>query len=273
MAIVAGVEGLVAAGVHLGQRGLVVDALAARPQPVGILAVEGWVHAVGAAEVVETSGVRRTVRRAEGVSAGEDDEVLEVEPLGGENHGEQRDVSVGWRQLVGRLRCAGHAAVSPPQCDGPGGSLGKHDGVAGHEGEDVGAGDGVGAGGLELGLHPVHGTEPPEALVRFGIPLCQVALGGVKQDRGVTTLQIRVACIGMYQYSGLLADHGNFTIQRTHMLNNATYPDEAVMEMEPEQRAGEAGRRGDDLLHLLADDRLDVRACLAVVADLQLSHR
>jgi hypothetical protein len=190
--VVAGVEGLVAARVHLGQHGLVVDALAACPQPVGVLAVQGWVRAVGTAEVVEPASVGRAVRRAEGVRAGEDDEVLEVEALGDENLGEQRDVSVGWRQLVGRLRCAGHAAVSPPQRDGPGGSLGKHDGVAGHEGEDVGAGDGVGAGSLELGLHPVHGTKSTEALVGLGIPLCQVALGGVEQDRGVTALQFLV---------------------------------------------------------------------------------
>ena len=108
MAVVAGVEGLVAAGVHLGQHGLVVDALAARPQPVGVLAVQGWVGAVGAAEVVEPIGVRRAVRRAEGVRAGEDDEVLEVEALGGEDLGEQQDVTVGGRQLVGRLRGAGY---------------------------------------------------------------------------------------------------------------------------------------------------------------------
>ena len=43
--------------------------------------------------------------------------------------------------------------------------------------------------------------------------------------------------------------------------------------METEERAGEAGRGGDDRGHLLADDLLGVRACLAVEADLQLSHR
>jgi hypothetical protein len=191
MAIVAGVEGLVAAGVHLGQHGLVVDALAAHPQPVGVLAVQGWVGAVRAAEVVEPAGVRRAVRRAEGVRAREDDEVLEVESLGSENLGEQRDVSVGWRQLVRRLRGAGHLAISPPEGDRPEGALGKYDGVAGHEGKNVGAGDRVGAGCLELGLHPVHGTKSPEALVRLGIPLCKVALGGVEQDRGVTALQFQ----------------------------------------------------------------------------------
>jgi len=54
--------------------------------------------------------------------------------------------------------------------------------------------------------------------------------------------------------------------------NRDTYPDETVVEMEPEERAGEAGRGGDDLLHLLSDDGLDVRACLAVVAYLQLAR-
>jgi hypothetical protein len=43
--------------------------------------------------------------------------------------------------------------------------------------------------------------------------------------------------------------------------------------MEPEERAGKAGRGGDDLLHLLADDGLDVGACLVVVAFHQLSRR
>jgi hypothetical protein len=52
-----------------------------------------------------------------------------------------------------------------------------------------------------------------------------------------------------------------------------TYPDEAVVEMEPEKWAGEAGRGGDDLLRLVADDGLGVRACLAVVAGHQLSRR
>lgn len=42
--------------------------------------------------------------------------------------------------------------------------------------------------------------------------------------------------------------------------------------MEPEKWTGEAGRSGDDLLHLVADDGLDVGACLAVVAYLQLSR-
>ena len=55
--------------------------------------------------------------------------------------------------------------------------------------------------------------------------------------------------------------------------NRDTYPDETVVEMEPEERAGEAGRGGDDLLHLLSDDGLHVGACLAVVADLQLRRR
>ena len=81
MVVVAGVEGLVAARVHLRKHGLVVDALAARPQPVSVLAVEGWVRVVRAAEVVEPVGVGRAVRRAKGVGAGEDGEVLHVEAL------------------------------------------------------------------------------------------------------------------------------------------------------------------------------------------------
>ena len=106
-----------------------------------------------------------------------------------QNLGEQGDVSVGRRQLVGRLSCTGHPAVSPPERHGPEGPTGQHDGIAGHEREDIGAGHGVGAGGLELGLHPLHGTKSSEALVRLGVPLCQVALGGVEQDRGITALQ------------------------------------------------------------------------------------
>jgi hypothetical protein len=39
-----------------------------------------------------------------------------------------------------------------------------------------------------------------------------------------------------------------------------TYPNEAVVELEPEERAREAGRGGDDLHHLPTDDRLHVWA-------------
>jgi hypothetical protein len=113
----------------------------------------------------------RAVRGAERVRPGEHDEVLEVEALGREDLGEQRDVSEGRRKLVGSLRGMGHRAIAPPECDGPERALGENDDVAGYEGEHVGAGDGVGAGGLDLGFHPVHGTEAPEALVRVGVLL------------------------------------------------------------------------------------------------------
>jgi hypothetical protein len=102
-AVVANVEGLVAAGVHLVQRGLVINAPALHPEPLGVLAVEGRVDG-GAAEVVETVGVGRAVRGAERVRAGEHGEVLEVQALGREDLGEQRGVSEGQRKLVGSLR-------------------------------------------------------------------------------------------------------------------------------------------------------------------------
>jgi len=43
--------------------------------------------------------------------------------------------------------------------------------------------------------------------------------------------------------------------------------------MEPKKWTGEAGCSGEDLLRLVVDDGLDVWACLAVIADLQLSRR
>lgn len=236
VAVVAGIRSLEATRVHLRQHSAVINALALEPQLVSVLAVQrrvdearGTVLAGGGVEAV---GERRAVRRAEHVGAGEDDEVLEVEAPGGKDLGEQRDVAGGRGQLVACLRGTGHPTVSPSQRHRPEGSFSQHDSVAGHEGEHVGAGDDARARGLELGLHPLHGAEPSQALVRLGVLLRHVAVGGFEQDRGITT------------------------------------PDEAVVEMKTEERAGEAGRGGDDLGHLLADDLLSVGACLAVEADL-----
>jgi len=54
--------------------------------------------------------------------------------------------------------------------------------------------------------------------------------------------------------------------------NNAAtrmYPDEAVVEMEAEQRAGERRRHLEDLRHLLLDDGLHARARAAVERQVQ----
>jgi hypothetical protein len=54
---------------------------------------------------------------------------------------------------------------------------------------------------------------------------------------------------------------------------NATYPDEAVVEVHPEERPGEAGRGGERAHHLLPDDVLHAGARLAVELLVQLRRR
>jgi len=51
--------------------------------------------------------------------------------------------------------------------------------------------------------------------------------------------------------------------------SNIMYPDEAVVEMEAEQRAGERRRHLEDLRHLLLDDGLHARARAAVEIHVQ----
>ena len=57
-------------------------------------------------------------------------------------------------------------------------------GVAGGEGEDVGAGDGAGAGGLEGGLDLVDDLEAPERVLVGVGPLLADDVGAVVKQHG-----------------------------------------------------------------------------------------
>ena len=61
-------------------------------------------------------------------------------------------------------------------------------GVAGGKGEDVGAGDDAGAGGLELGLDGVDDVVAAEALVERRVLLRRVVGRGVQKNRALATL-------------------------------------------------------------------------------------
>uniref|UniRef100_A0A0A9D7F7 Peroxidase 1 n=1 Tax=Arundo donax TaxID=35708 RepID=A0A0A9D7F7_ARUDO len=228
--VVASVEAEEAAGIHLGKRGVVGEAPAPGPQPRQVRTVERRVDVggvVGAGEVVKAVAEEVAVSGAKRVAAGEDDEVLDAEALGGEHPDELGKVGGGRGQLVG-LVCDGYAAVTAAQRDGPGGALGNDDCVARHEREDVGAGDGARAGLLELVLDPLHRPEAAEGQVRRRVLLRRVVRHRIQQHRPVAA------------------------------------PDEAVMEVEAEQGAGERRRHLEDVRHLLPDDLLHVRARLAV---------
>lgn len=82
-------------------------------------------------------------------------------------------------------------------------------GVAGGEGEDVGAGDGAGAGGLEGGLDLVDDLEPPEGVaIGVGILLADYAAAVVQQHGCVAPLHTETCW-----KNGWLKDqaHGNST--------------------------------------------------------------
>ncbi|BAS99700.1 Os07g0104366, partial [Oryza sativa Japonica Group] len=201
-------------------------------QPVGVRAVE-LERRVGAG-AVEAVGEVWAVRLPEGVGGGEHDEVLDVEALGGEGVHHAGDVAAERGKLTAAAGGGGGAAVPAAERDVPVGALGEDDGVAGHEGEEVGAGDGGRAGGLELGLDAGDGVEATEGLVGVGVPLGGVGAGGVEEDGGVAAL------------------------------------DEAVVVVEAEQRGGEVGGRTDDPRRLPEHHLLCVRARLPVVPRPQL---
>jgi hypothetical protein len=189
-AVVAGVEAEEAAGVHLVERGVVGEAPAPGPEAGEVGGVERRVdvgEAVGAGEVVEAVAEEVAVRGAEGVAAGEHDEVPDGEALGGEHADEAGEVGGGRGQLVG-LVGEGDAAVAAAQRDGPGGAVGQHDGVARHERQDVGAGDGARARLLQPVLDALHGAEAPEGEVRGGVLLRRAGGSRVQEHGGVAAL-------------------------------------------------------------------------------------
>ena len=125
---------------------------------------------------------------AEGVGAGEDDEVVGGEALGGEAVDEVLEVERRGRDEPGDVGGGGGGAVAAAGGHGEGEVAVDDGGVAGGEGEDVGAGDLAGADGLDGGLDLVHGVvaaQRDRRLLRL-----RVAARRVQQDGRVTTLLI-----------------------------------------------------------------------------------
>ena len=107
----------------------------------------------------------RAVGAADGVRAGEHDEVVDAEPLVGEAGGELGEVEGRRWQELERLAGQGHPAVAAPRGHREVGPATAEDGagVAAGEGDDVGAGDGARARGLERGLGVVDDLETTQA--------------------------------------------------------------------------------------------------------------
>nr|ACR36030.1 unknown [Zea mays] len=237
--VVAQVEGAEAAGVHLDQGGVVVQAGALGAEARHVRAVQlrvGVAGVVQAREVVEAVGEGEAVRRADGVAGRQHRQVPGVQALGAEQLGQLREVARGRRQLVG-LVGDGHPAVPPPQRDRPERALAQPHCVPGHESQHVGAGDGVRARLLHRGLDPLDEAEAAQRQVRLRVLLRGVVRRGVEEHRAVAP------------------------------------PDEAVVEVHPEERPGEAGRDGERAHHLLPHDVLHAGARLAVEPLVQLRRR
>jgi hypothetical protein len=268
-AVVAGVEAEEAAGVHLGERGVVGEAPAPGLEAHQVRLVQLRVHVgvvVGAGEVVEAVAEEAAVRGAQCVAAGEHGQVLDAEALGTEHLEQAGEVGRGRGQLV-RLVGDGHAAVAAAQRDGPSGAIGEHHGVTRRERKDVGAGHDARARHLQPLLDALHRPEPAGGQVRRPVLLCRVALRRVQKHRTVAPLHHTLILIYI-----LPASNNVHYIDRTGSNGNAvTYPDEAVVEMESEQRTGQRRRLLEDLQHLIPDDLLHLRARLAVEIRVQPS--
>ena len=152
----------------------------------------GGVHVLGELRV-EAEGERGAVGAAEGVGAGERDHVVGGEVLGGEAVDELPGVGEGPRKAVEHLGRVGDAAVAPPRRHGEVDPAHEAAGVAGREGDDVGAGDGPPAPPLQDALRAADDAEPAEARVvglRRLLHRAGVAAGRrVQQHRRVTPLQ------------------------------------------------------------------------------------
>ena len=129
-------------------------------------------------------------RRADGVRAGERDQVRRVEAELGELGDELGEVGgrAGEVLLFGGM-LVGAARVLAAELHVPGRAAEQGDGVPGGQGEDVGAGDGGRAGVLEVGLDLVDDVEAAERVVGLGALLAlEEGRGVVQEDRGVASL-------------------------------------------------------------------------------------
>ena len=103
------------------------------------------------------------MRDADGVGAGEDDQVLDGEALGGEAVCQLGGVEERRGQVAERVSLAGYQAVAASGRQLLGEAAGELDAVPGRQGQDVGAGDHAGALRLQGRLGAVDHVEEPEA--------------------------------------------------------------------------------------------------------------
>jgi len=157
-----------------------------RLQPGGVGAVHGGVDGR-----VQPAVAEGAVRLAEGVRAGENDEVVDVEALLGEVVDELLELEGRGRDVLQHLDEAGHRPVAAAGGHVEGGEAAGDDRrVPRREGQDVGAGDHAGAHRLHGRLDRVHGGVPAQR-DRLLLHL-RVAARRVDQDRGVAALQCKL---------------------------------------------------------------------------------
>jgi hypothetical protein len=162
---------------------------AALPQVRSVGRVQRGVRHAVARLVVQPLPEAGAAGEADGVGTGERDDVDDIKALApelGDNGGER---VVGRRDVVVGALDAGAQRVPPPQRHVPVRPADEDGGVAGGEGEDVGAGDGAGAVGLEGDLDLVYHLEPSGGVaVGVGPFLTDDAAAVVQQQRGVASL-------------------------------------------------------------------------------------
>ena len=174
------------------EREEVVVAAGARASPPQLRRVgdvqRGVRHAV-ARLVVEPLPEAGAAGHADGVAAGERDDVGDVQALAPELGDDGGERVVGRRDVVVGALDAGAQRVPPPQRHVPGWTADEHRGVARGQGEDVGAGDDARARGLQRGLDLVHDLEATKrVLVGVGAFLAHDAAAVVQQHRSVAAL-------------------------------------------------------------------------------------
>ncbi|CAA7388368.1 unnamed protein product [Spirodela intermedia] len=124
-------------------------------------------------------------------SESEGDQLVGCQVLLGEASDEITGVSERGRQVD--LRDVGDDAIPAAGGDLVGDVAGEGGAVTGGEGEDVSAGDDVGARGLDGRLSGVDHLEAAEAQIGERILLGGVPRGGVEEHRGVAALGMRSA--------------------------------------------------------------------------------
>jgi hypothetical protein len=198
--------------------------------------VHGRVGLAGAVVAVEPAHDEPAVAEPHGVRAEQGGEVHHAEAGGAEGRhgvGERRG---GARQA--HLGGAGHGAVPPPR-----GHLVPHlprhrRGVPGGQRHDVGARHDARAGPLDRRLGVVDHVQHPQRQVRRGILLGGVAGRAVDEHGAIASL-----VGGARNHAHTASDYQNQT-EATKMWERAavqhTYPDEAVVEMQADER-GEHG--------------------------------